>query len=49
MVGDDENDEIEQLAIVDDKGPKWGSNYYVHTFLAHVNSSKFIYILSHHL
>ena len=47
MVGDDEDDEVEQSVIMKEKGSKWGPSHYVRTSLVHVSNNELIDESSH--
>ena len=49
MVGDDEDDEVEQSVIVTDKGLQQAPSDYVHTTLVHGNNNRMTNEFSHHL
>ena len=40
MVGDDEDDEVEQSVVVKEKGSKRGPSHYVCTSLVHVSNNE---------
>ena len=48
MVGDDEDDEVERLVVVKDKGLKRGPSNYVRTSLVHLSNNKLRNKCSHH-
>ena len=47
MVGDDEDDEVERLVVVMDKGLKRAPSDYVHTTLVHGNNNRMTNKFSH--